>query len=102
MNHLWLVILAMGLVTYLPRMLPMVLLQNMHLNPFLRRFFQFIPYAALSALIFPGVLSSTGSTPSAMAGALAAVILAFLRTNITFVVLGGIAGVLFWKVFIGI
>ncbi|HJV46477.1 MAG TPA: AzlD domain-containing protein [Bacillota bacterium] len=97
-DYLWLLILGMGLVTYLPRLLPMVLLQNIKLNPFLNRFLGFIPFAALGALIFPGVLDSTGdsSSSSAIAGALVSVVLSIFRINIMFVVMGGILGVFLW------
>ncbi|MDA8211966.1 MAG: AzlD domain-containing protein [Clostridia bacterium] len=97
MDQLWLLVLAMGAVTYLPRLLPMVLLSNLKLPPFWNAFFQFIPFAALGALIFPGLLSSTGNPGSAIAGGLVAIILALFRLNIMVVVLGGILGVFLWQ-----
>ncbi|MDI6813820.1 MAG: AzlD domain-containing protein [Desulfitobacteriaceae bacterium] len=100
MKSLALLVLGMGLVTYIPRMLPMVLLGKVNLHPFLSRFLQFIPFAALSALIVPGILSSTNSTTSAVAGGVAASILAFFRLNVMFVVLGGILGVFFWELWL--
>lgn len=93
---LLLVVIGMGLVTYIPRMLPMVLLQDITLPPFLNRFLKFIPYAAIGALIFPGILSSTGSTASAVAGGLVSAALAYFRLNLVLVVLGGIAGTYLW------
>jgi branched-subunit amino acid transport protein len=67
-EQLWMLVLAMGLVTYGPRMLPMVFLNNMRLPPLLNAFLQYVPYAALGALIFPGIISSTGNIGSALAG----------------------------------
>jgi len=95
MNDLWLAVIVVGmaLVTYVPRMLPLVLLERLTLPPFLKRQFRFMPYAVLGALIFPGVLDSTGSTASASIGAAVAVLLALLRANLLLVVLGGIAAV---------
>ncbi|GIM48123.1 branched-chain amino acid transporter [Collibacillus ludicampi] len=101
MKHLWLLVIGMGLVTYLPRMLPMVLLQHVRFPPFLNRFFQLIPFAALGALIFPGILSSTGSIASSIAGGVLSVVLAFFRANVMAVVLVGIMGAFFWKMVIG-
>jgi branched-subunit amino acid transport protein len=100
MNQLWLLVIAMGLVTYLPRMLPLVLLRQRELTPFLQQFFRLIPYAALGALIFPGILTSTGNTPSAIAGGILATVLAFFRLNVLVVVLGGITGVFLWQSYI--
>nr|WP_280922219.1 AzlD domain-containing protein [Ammoniphilus resinae] len=92
-------VLGMGAVTFLPRLLPMILLQNVSLSPFLNRFLQFIPFAALGALIFPGILESTGNPYSAVAGTVVSVILALFRVNIMFVVVGGILGVFLWEHF---
>lgn len=93
MNILYLIV-AMALVTYIPRMLPLVLLQNVRLPAYSKRFMGFIPYAALGALIFPGVLTSagTGSLEPAIVGSLLAVVLAWLEFNLILVVSGGIAG----------
>ena len=93
MNRLLLVVLGMAFVTYLPRMAPMVLLKNIKLPNFLKIFLEFIPYAALGALIIPGVFSSTGDTKSAIVGTIVSASLAFFRLNTMFVVLGGILGV---------
>lgn len=90
MNKLLLVVIAMALVTYLPRLIPLLLLGNQKLPRFLSTFLQFVPYAVLAALIFPGVLSSTGDISSSAAGALASFVLSWLRFNIMLVVLGGI------------
>lgn len=87
-------ILAMAIVTYIPRMLPLVLLQNITLPSYIHRFMGFIPYAALGALIFPGVLYSTGANclEPAIVGCIISIGLAFLRYNLILVVAGGIAG----------
>lgn len=100
-DNLWMVVLGMGAVTYIPRMLPIVLLNNIKLPPRVNSFLRFIPYAALSALVFPGVFHSTGSVESAASGTLAAFILSLLRMNIMVVVLGGIAGVIAWELLAG-
>jgi branched-subunit amino acid transport protein len=80
--------------TYIPRMLPLVLLQNVSLPSYINRFMRFIPYAALGALIFPGVLSSTGANhqEAAIVGCMIASGLAWLEMNLILVVVGGIFG----------
>ncbi|WCK55808.1 AzlD domain-containing protein [Aneurinibacillus sp. Ricciae_BoGa-3] len=92
-------VLGMAAVTYIPRMLPMVLLQDIQMPPFLNRFLGFIPFAALGALIFPGIIYSTGDGDygPAIAGMSVSVIVAFFRVNVMFVVLGGIAAAFGWK-----
>lgn len=96
MDRLWILVILMGLVTYLPRMLPLVFMKDMRLPPFWSALLRFVPYAALGALIFPGILSSTGNPWSALAGGTLALTLAFFRMNIMVVVLGGIIGVYLW------
>ncbi|SFL74448.1 AzlD domain-containing protein [Pelosinus propionicus] len=93
MNLTYLV-LAMAVVTYIPRMLPLVLLQNVCLPRYIKSFMGFIPYAALGALIFPGALHSTGAGnfESAIAGCIVSILLAWWEMNLIFVVVGGIAG----------
>lgn len=92
MDKLWLLVLSMGFVTFIPRMLPLTFLNNMRLPRFLNSFLRFVPFAALGALIFPGILSSTGDMKSALCGGTISLLLAFGRVNITLVVFGGILG----------
>lgn len=93
--ELVMLILAMAAVTYLPRMTPLVFLQSTSIPPVLRRFLRFIPYAALGALIFPGIITSAGPDriPAALVGTAAAVGLAWTTGNVMLVVAGAIAGV---------
>ena len=48
--------LAMTAVTYLPRALPVLLLDRFRLGKKTEKFLKLIPYTAMAALIFPGVL----------------------------------------------
>ncbi len=98
MEELLILIVGMALVTYLPRMLPLLLLKEIKLPPFIRRVFEFIPYAVLSALIFPGILSSTGNLNSALLGGVIALYLALVKVNLTLIVLGGIGGAFIWQI----
>lgn len=92
MRNSILIVLGMAVVTYIPRMLPMVLLQNLRLQPYIKRFLSFIPFAVLGALIFPEILFSTDSVPSSVIGASLAVLLAFYTKNLILIVLSGILG----------
>ena len=51
-----LLFLGMALVTYVPRMLPIVILSRFKLPPLLLRWLEFIPAAVLSALLAQGLL----------------------------------------------
>ncbi|HWP98254.1 MAG TPA: AzlD domain-containing protein [Syntrophomonadaceae bacterium] len=97
MTNMWILVLGMAVVTYLPRMIPMVGLSRLHLPVGLVRFLRFIPVAALGSLTFPSILYSTGNVSSALAGTLLATGLALARFNIILIVLGGILVVLLWQ-----
>ena len=43
-------ILGMMLVTYIPRMLPAVLLEKLHFGPKAEKFLQLVPYTAMAAV----------------------------------------------------
>jgi len=100
MKYGFLLLVFMLLVTYIPRMLPLVLLRDIKLHPFFDRFLKFIPPAVLGALIFPGILTSTGNLASAIAGGIAALILALFNINLTLVVIGGILSALLYQILI--
>lgn len=55
-----LLILGMALVTYLPRMLPILLLSRLRMPPLLLRWLEFVPVAVLSALLASGLLVKEG------------------------------------------
>lgn len=53
-----LLVLGMGIVTYIPRLIPVIFLSQRELPQWLVRWLDFIPAAILSALIFPAILTS--------------------------------------------
>jgi len=57
-DYLYLV-LAMGAVTYLPRMLPLVLLSRRKLPVWMAEWLELIPAAILSALIAPAIFAQS-------------------------------------------
>lgn len=90
-----LIVVGMFLVTFIPRLLPMITTQNLRLPPLLTRWLQCVPYAALGALIFPGILSVDASKWWIGAiGGIIAIILALVQKNVIVVVLGAIITVM--------
>ncbi|MCF7929527.1 MAG: AzlD domain-containing protein [Spirochaetales bacterium] len=66
-SEIFLLLAGMTAVTYIPRMLPFVLIDFDRLPSGLRRFLGFIPVTALGALILPGIfLQASGRPVSAM------------------------------------
>jgi len=90
---IYLLIAGMALVTYIPRLLPMILPENIKFPGWLDRWLQQVPYAALGALIFPGVLASVdGQQPwLGLLGGVTAGLLALAGVNLLIVLAGAIA-----------
>ena len=55
-----LLILGMALVTFIPRILPAFIVEKIKMNRYAERFLKLIPYTAMAALVFPGVLGVGG------------------------------------------
>ena len=54
-ENIFIYIAVMALVTYLIRMLPLVIFRKKIENRFIRSFLYYIPYAVLAAMTFPAV-----------------------------------------------
>ena len=88
---IWLIIFGMMAVTYIPRLIHVINLEDRPLPPFLRRFLQFIPYTALGALIIPGVVDATPGKPlAALAGLGTAAFCAWLKGGVILSILASI------------
>ena len=82
---------VMALVTYLTRMLPLVIFRKEIKNKYIRSFLYYVPYAVLGSMTIPAILYSTGSIVSASAGLAVALVLAFYRKNLLTVSLSACA-----------
>ena len=80
-------ILLMALVTYLIRMLPLVLLRKEITSPFIKSFLYYVPYACLAAMTFPAILYSTASIWSALVGFIVALAAAYREKSLVTVAL---------------
>lgn len=76
-NNFWIYLLVMAGITYLIRMLPMVLMKKKIKNKFVLSFLYYIPYTVLTVMTIPAIFYSTSSIISAVVGFVAAVILSF-------------------------
>ena len=90
-------IIVMALTTYVIRMLPMAIFRKKITNVWVRSFLYYVPYAVLAAMTFPAIFSSTGTTVSAAAGCVAAVLLAYFKRGLLTVAVGAAAVVLVFQ-----
>ena len=86
-------ILVMAGVTYLIRMLPLVLAKKEITNPFVKSFLYYVPYACLAAMTFPAILTATSSVISGAVGFGIALIVAYKEKSLLTVALCACAAV---------
>ncbi len=84
---------VMAGVTYLVRMIPMVLIKEKIKNRFILSFLHYIPYTVLSAMTVPACFYATDSPISAVAGFVIAVIASLLERTLIQVAVISCAGV---------
>ena len=87
-------IFTMALTTYLIRMLPLTIFRKPIKSRFLRSFLHYVPYACLTAMTFPAILSSTATVLSGGAAMVVAVVLAYRGKSLLTVSLAASAAVM--------
>jgi branched-subunit amino acid transport protein len=91
-NNITILILGMTLVTFIPRLLPFIIMNKIKFSDNAKSFLNYIPYAAIGALIFPDSFNAVTNTPIAsIVGTIAAFILSYFTKNIILVVTVSIA-----------
>lgn len=90
---IWMII-GMAVVTAIPRFVPAFIVNIVNFPRWLDKCLNAIPYAALGALIFPGIMQVRPDAPQVgVIAGLLAILLAWLNVHIILVVLGAIASV---------
>lgn len=79
-NYAWYLLVMAG-VTYLIRMIPLVLVKKKIKNKYILSFLYYIPYAVLSVMTFPAIFYSTSSVLSASLGTFVALLLAYFNRS---------------------
>ncbi|AVQ98562.1 branched-chain amino acid transporter [Oceanobacillus picturae] len=88
------ILLGMAIVTMIPRMIPAFIVDKLQFRDWVNRWLNAIPYAALGALIFPGIMTIKPDQPHiGLIGGLVAIGLAYIGLNVILVVFGAIATV---------
>ena len=92
--NIYVYIFTMALTTYLIRVLPLTIFRKPIKSVFLRSFLHYVPYACLSAMTFPAILTSTATIISGAAALVVAVVLAFRGKSLIVVAVSSSAAVL--------
>lgn len=86
-------IAAMALTTYLIRMLPLTIFRKPIQSRFIRSFLYYVPYACLTAMTFPSILTSAGTLAAGIAALVVSVALSYLGKSLVVVALSSSAAV---------
>ena len=103
MNEFWnflLYLAVMAGVTYLLRLLPMLLIRKKITNRFIRSFLYYIPYSVLSVMAVPAIFHATSYVLSGIAAAVIAVILAYCKRSLITVAAGSALTALIMEIII--
>lgn len=98
-DHKFLVyLLVMAGVTYLVRMIPMVLIKEKIKNKYILSFLHYIPYTVLSAMTVPACFYATDSPITAAVGFIIAIIASLFEKSLIQVAALSCAGVLLTEI----
>ena len=87
-------IVTMALTTYLIRVIPLAVFRKPIRSRFLKSFLHYVPYACLTAMTFPAILSSTATVISGAAALVVGVILAYRGKSLLTVSIAASAAVM--------
>lgn len=96
-ENFFLYLLVMAGVTYLLRMIPMVLVRKKITNRFILSFLYYIPYTVLSVMTVPAIFFATDLIP-AIAGFVVALFLGYKEKSLVTVAMVSCAAVLVMQI----
>ena len=98
---IWLIILGMTIVTYIPRLLPLTHFDQTALPEWARRSLTYVPIAMLSALVGVAFLPSRGwleyTLDARLLAGLVAIAVAWRTHSVGWTILGGMAVLLLFE-----
>lgn len=100
MNSFWIYLAVMSIVTYLTRMLPLVLVKKKIKNRFICSFLYYVPYAVLSVMTIPAIFYAVENRVSAVIGFLVALIISYFEKGLVVVASFSCLAVLFSELII--
>jgi branched-subunit amino acid transport protein len=81
----------MCIVTYIPRVVPIAIFRRKMKSKFLKSFLYYVPFSVLGAMTFPSIFFATSNVYAALAGTIAAVVLAYFEKGLMTVATSSVA-----------
>ena len=85
-------ILGMAAITYIPRVLPLIVFKKRMSSKRLQTFLKYMPLAVLGAMTFPSILTSTGNIIVGSVGCCLALVLAYFERSLLMVTILTVLG----------
>lgn len=98
--NVYIYIACMAGVTYLIRMLPLVLIRREIKNRILRSFLYYVPYVTLAVMTFPAILDATQSPIAAAVALIVAILLALFGRGLLTVAIASCVTVFLLELFL--
>ena len=86
-------VLAMALVTYIIRVIPMAFIRKKIKSPYINSLLYYVPYTVLSAMTFPYIFYSTGNFYTALIGTVVALVASICKRSLIVVAILACASV---------
>lgn len=81
-KNIYICILAMAVVTYAIRVLPLTLIRREITNKYIKSFLYYVPYVTLAVMTFPAILTATQNMWSGLVALCVAIIMAWKGCNL--------------------
>ena len=94
MHNFWVYLAVMAGVTYLIRLVPLLLFKKKITNRFVVSFLYYVPYAVLAAMTVPAIFYATSDPVSAFVGFAVALLFAYFKRSLLTVALASCLSVL--------
>lgn len=85
--YAYMCIIVMAVITYIIRVLPLVIFRNKIKNLFFRSVLTYAPYVTLSVLTFPSIFYCTGNFYTALGGCIVALLCSVFNRKLLFTVM---------------
>ncbi len=100
--NFWMYLLVMAGVTYLVRLLPLILIKKQIQNKFILSFLHYIPYSVLAVMTVPAIFYSTTYVLAAVVGFIVACIISYFEKGLMTVAISACSAVLITELIMGV
>lgn len=94
MKEILISIFVMAFVTYLIRVLPLLLIKKKITNIYVKSFMEYVPCVVLSCMTFPAIFTCTNNTIASTLGSLVAIFMGLKSRNLVEVAIAAVLVVL--------